>query len=310
MTKTILIHDSEAAFYAAELRRSVPGPDYIAAPDLDKAMADAPRAEVLIGLAPKLPPALIAAMTRLEWIQALTTGIDNLDPPEGVAITNCHGIHGPQMSELAVLLMLSGLRRFPQMLAAQRRAEWNRQPQPLLWGKTACIVGLGAIAEHLAGLLAAFGMNVTGVSSGRSAAPGFARIYPREALPVAASEADFLILLTAYGPATHHIVDAQVIAAMKPSAHLINLSRGGCLDEAALSEALRQDRIAGAALDVFSQEPLPPTSPLWHMPGLTITPHIGGFSDNYPSQALPIIARNLADYLAGGIGALQERLDR
>lgn len=310
MTKTILIHDSEATFYAAELAREFPGANYVAAPDLDQAMASAPHAEVLIGLAPKLPPSLIAAMTRLEWIQALTTGVDNLDPPEGVAITNCHGIHGPQMSELAVLLMLSGLRRFPQMLAAQMRAKWDRQPQPLLWGKTACIVGLGAIAEHLANLLGAFGMKVIGVSSGRRDVPGFAHIYPREDLLEAAGEADFLILLTAYGPATHHIVDIQVIAAMKPTAHLINLSRGGCLDETALSEALQNNRIAGAALDVFSQEPLPPESPLWQMPRLTITPHIGGFSDNYPSQALPIIARNLADYLAGGVGALQERLDR
>ncbi|WP_068405266.1 D-2-hydroxyacid dehydrogenase [Labrenzia sp. OB1] len=307
---SILILESNADFYASRLAEAVPDLEFKSATTEDEALSLAGDARVLVGLAPYLNPKLISACGKLEWIQALTTGVDNLKGFKGIAITNCHGIHGPQMSELAVMMMLAALREFPKMLANQKEHVWERWPQPILSGRTACIVGLGAIAEHLAGVLAAFGMTVTGVSGGRSEAPGFARIFPRERLAEAAGEADFLVLLTPYSAQTHHIVDAAVIAAMKPTGILVNISRGGCLDEAALVEALRAGRIAGAALDVFSASPLPQGDPLWDMPNLIITPHIGGFSDVYREQALPILAANMADYAKGGVAALKGRLDR
>ncbi|SDJ31420.1 NAD(P)-dependent oxidoreductase [Aliiruegeria lutimaris] len=214
------------------------------------------------------------------------------------------------MSELAVLLMLAALRRFPAMQENQKAHRWERWPQPILAGRTVCIVGLGAIAEHLAGVLAAFGCRLTGVSGGRSEAPGFDQVYPRDSLEAAAAEADFLVLLTPYSPSTHHIVDSSVIAAMKPTAVLVNIARGGCLDEAALADALRENRIAGAALDVFANSPLAPDDPVWDLPNLIVTPHIGGFADVYHEQALPIVAANMVDYAEGGVKALKERLDR
>lgn len=307
---SVLIYDSEAEFYAAKLAEAVPDLRYVAATDEARALAHTAGAEVVIALAPVLSPALLSAMPRLQWVQALTTGVDNLMGLKGVALTNCHGIHGPQMSELAVLLMLSSQRRFPAMLEAQRYHVWDRRKQPLLAGKTACILGLGSIAEHMAGVLAAFGMRVTGVSSGRAEAPGFARVFPREALAEAASGADFLIVLVPYSQSTHHIVDAAVLRAMKPSAHLINLARGGCVDEDAVQAALARGRIAGAAMDVFATEPLPADSPLWDTPGLIVTPHVGGFSDSYAEQALPILVANMADFARGGVQALKGRLDR
>jgi len=307
---SILILDSNADYYATRLADAVPELEFRAAATEDEALAVAADATVLVGLAPYLSQQLIAACAKLEWIQALTTGVDNLRGLKRIALTNCHGIHGPQMSELAVMTMLNALRDFPRMQANQRAHRWERWPQPVLTGRTVCIVGLGVIGEHLAGMLAAFGVQVTGVSGGRKEAPGFKHVYARENLAEAAAEADILVLLTPYTPQTHHIVDAQVIAAMKPSSLLINLSRGGCLDEIALMDALREKRIAGAALDVFSSEPLPPESPLWDLPNLIVTPHIGGFSDIYHEQALPIVAANMADYAQGGIGALKGRLDR
>lgn len=307
---TVLIFNNQAEFYAEQLSKAVPELNYVATSDLDMAIAIAPDADVLVGLAPYLKPELLAAMPKLSWIQALTTGVDNLLSLEGVAITNCGGIHGPQMSELAVLHMLALLRRFPKMLENQTAHVWERWPQPLLAGKTACIVGLGAIAEHLAGVLGAFGMRVTGVSSGRDSAPGIDRVYRREQLHTAAAEADFLIVLTPYSEATHHIVNAKVLGAMKPSAYLVNIARGGCVDEAALAKSLKSGGIAGAALDVFANSPLAPEAAVWDLPNLIITPHIGGASDVYHEQALPIIVTNMRDFVAGGVAALKNRLDR
>jgi len=306
---TVLIIDNQAEFYAERLAEAVPEMTFDAAVDLDQAIALAPDAEVLVGLAPYLKPELLAKMPKLTWIQALTTGVDNLLSLKGVAITNCSGIHGPQMSELAVLHMLALLRRFPRMLENQKAHVWERWPQPLLAGKTACIVGLGAIAGHLAGVLGAFGMRVTGVSGGRRSAPGIDKVYPRSALVDAAAEADFLIVLTPYSEATHHIVNAEVLGAMKPSAYLVNIARGGCVDEAALAESLKSGGIAGAALDVFAHSPLVPEAAVWDLPNLIVTPHIGGASDIYHEQALPIVIANMKAFASGGVAALKGRLD-
>ena len=305
---SVLIFDSQADFYVKALSQNHPELTFRGTSDLDAAMEIAADTQALVGLAPYLTPDLLAAMPNLEWVQALTTGVDNLMDLDSVALTNCGGIHGPQMSELALMMMLSLQRQFPAMLDNQRAHKWDRQPQSLLLGKTACILGLGAIAEHLGGILHAFGMRVTGVS-GRQFAPGIDQIHPRNALQNAVSEADFLIVLTPYSKATHHIVDQAVLRAMKPSAYLVNIARGGCVDEAAVAEALTTGTIAGAALDVFANSPLPKDSPLWDLPNLIITPHIGGFADCYHEQALPIVAANMADYATGGVTALKGRLD-
>ncbi len=244
----VLIFDKKADWYAAELASRCPGFDFHAASDEESALAKAADTEILIGLAPLIPPKVIAGCTRLQWIQALTTGIDNLagmaEIGPDVAITNCRGIHGRQMSELAILLMMALARRFPAILANQKEAAWERWEQPVLAGRTICLLGLGAIAETLAGVCNAFGMTVTGVSDSRSSMPGLARIYRRDELPRAAAEADFMVVLIPLSSNTRNIVDADVLAAMKPDAFIINMARGGVVNEAALIEALdaRNDR--------------------------------------------------------------------
>ena len=169
----------------------------------------------------------------------------------------------------------------------------------MLEGKTIVIVGLGILAEHLAARCKLFGMTVLGVSGGRKTAPNFDEVHPRTALRQVAARADFLLLLVPYSKETHHLIDADVIAAMKPSAFLINLARGGVLDEAALAAALKAGKIAGAGLDVFSQQPLPPESPLWHVPNLIITPNVGGHSDKFVEQTLAVATPNLRAYIEG-----------
>jgi phosphoglycerate dehydrogenase-like enzyme len=314
MSKTVLVFDKDAEWYCAELRKACPAYAFHAATTVDQALAQATDAEILSALAPRIPNALVAAMPRLEWVHALTTGVDNLlVMPElrpDVIITNSRGMHGPQMSELAILLMMALARRFPAILANQREAKWDRWPQPLLLGKTVCMVGLGMIAEELAARCEAFGMRVTGVSEGRSQIDGFARIYRRADLRTAAADADFLVVIVPYSRETHHLIDAGVLDAMKPSGILINISRGGCVDEDALLTHLKAGRIAGAALDVFATEPLPADSPLWPQPNLIITPHVGGMADIYAQQALPIAIEHLNAYAEGGAAALPNRISR
>ncbi|WP_306261163.1 D-2-hydroxyacid dehydrogenase [Pararhizobium sp. IMCC21322] len=313
-SKTALIFDQKADWYAHELGGLCQDYQFVAASTHEEAVSRAANADILVGLAPYIKPDLIAAMPNLEWVQALTTGVDNLlamdTLPKDVVITNCNGFHGPQMSELTLLLMLSLGRNFPTMLENQKSASWQRWPQPLLAGKTACLVGLGAIAETLAKRCLAMEMRVTGVSNGRTELEGFDRIYKRSDIESAAGDADFLIVIVPYSDETHNIINARILSLMKQSAFLINISRGGCVDEEALVDALDAGRIAGAGMDVFATEPLPADSPLWQHPKIIVTPHIGGMADIYHQQALPLVAENLNKFALFGADGLTGKFDR
>lgn len=289
-------------------------------PEANWLSSDRPHAEELaqsdaiIGFGPQFSPSLFEHTRQLKWIQSMTTGVDAIfgcaNLPDGVTVTSTRGIHGPQMSELAFLLMLSLIRNFPRMQKNQQSHTWAVWPQPLLYGKTATIVGLGAIAEALIPRLKAFGMTVQAVTGSPRDLPGLDRCYGRERIVEAAATCDFLIIIVPYAPETHHLVDANVLGAMKPSAFLVNVARGGVLDETALIETLKARRIAGAGLDVFTVEPLPADSPLWDLDNVIITPKIGGMSDIYLDQALPIVEANVAEFLAGRIERLTNVVTR
>ena len=214
------------------------------------------------------------------------------------------------MSEMALLHMMALWRDLPAMLANQRAHRWERWPQKLLLGKTVVLLGVGAISEELARRCQAFGMRVVGVSDARRAAPGFDAVLPRERLHEAAAMADALVVLVPLTPATRGMVDAAVLAAMRPEAILVNLARGPVVDEVALVSALREGRIAGAGLDVFDVEPLPAASRLRDMPNVIITPRVGGMSDTYARQALPLVEENLRAFLAGELDRLRNRVER
>jgi D-2-hydroxyacid dehydrogenase (NADP+) len=271
-------------------------------------------AQVLITFGPMLTDAVIAQARNLRWIQALGTGVDNIvDLPSlkrEVILTNVRGIHGPAVSEAAIMAMLALARGLPRALANQARQAWERWPARLLDGKTAAIVGVGLIAAELAPRLKALGMTVVGVTSAVRPVAGFDRMYGRAELRDVAGEADFLVLLTPHSPETHGLIGANVFAAMKPSSYLINLARGGVVDEDALVVALEAGRIAGAALDVFNEEPLPAGHKLWSLPNVIITPHAGGFYDEYPARAWPVIERNMRCFLAGDVATMVNRVSR
>lgn len=248
---------------------------------------------------------LIKNASKLEWIQSLISGTDAIVAlktlKENVRINSGRGIHGPQMSEMAFLHMLNLTRNYPKMLRNQEKRVWERWPQPLLYGKTVGILGVGIIGEELAKKCKVFNMTVYGISRTKRDVEGIDRFYGREELSNVAAELDYLIILVPHSPETEKIVDATVISAMKPTAYLINLARGGVLDEVALMEALKTRKIAGAGLDVYRQEPLPRDDPLWGTENLIMTPKLGGMSDIYRTQVLPIISENLRKFLKGDL---------
>jgi len=291
-----------------------PGLEIFGTNDRAAALEHAGDAEVLIAHHFQFDDALIARAPRLRWIQSLTTGTDAIlrltSLPPSVIITSTRGMHGPQMSELVLLDMLALARNFPRMLANQRARRWERWPQPLLSGKTVVIVGVGAISEALAPICKSLGMQVCGVSSSKRQPPGFDRIFSRAELHQAAALADFLVLIVPLSAETENLVNRSALKAMKPGAYLINVARGGVLDEGALLECLHEGRIAGAALDVFRRTPLPADDPLWAEERIIITPLLGGMSDVYLQQAYPYVRQNLAHFLAGRLDAMQNVVRR
>jgi D-2-hydroxyacid dehydrogenase (NADP+) len=258
---------------------------------------------ILVTYGPMLSDHVVRDAVNLKWIQALGTGVDNLvDLPSlrpDILITNIHGIHGAPMSEAAIMVMLALSRDFPRILRNQDRHVWERWPARLLNEKTLGILGIGAIAEALAPRCKSLGMTVVGISSAKREVAGFDRVYGREELVVAVGSFDFFVVLTPYSPSTRNIVGAAVFSAMKPGSYFINLARGGVVDEDALIKALEGGQIAGAALDVFNQEPLPEDHPLWRTKNIIITPHLAGFHDGYAARALPVVEENIRRFLAG-----------
>jgi phosphoglycerate dehydrogenase-like enzyme len=259
--------------------------------------------DILLCFSPPMADHVVRDAPKLKWIQALGTGVDNIvDLPslgKEVLVTNIRGIHGAPVSEATIAYMLSLARDLPRSTHAPDKATWERWPSALLDGKTVGIFGVGLIAEYLAPVCKALHMTVIGISATPRAAPGFDRMVARGDLVQVAPELDFLVTLAPPTAETRGIVSAKVLAAMKPSAYLINVARGGLVDEPALMAALESGTIAGAALDVFSQEPLPSDNPLWKTKNLTIFSHLGGYSQGYEDRAMPTIAGNMRKFFAG-----------
>ena len=301
-----LVRDREA--YAEVLRAAMPGVTVTVVGTEAEALLAAPASTMLAAMAHHVTQAIVDAAPGLRMIQALTTGTDHLDTlrlPPDVTIASARGIHGPQMAELAFLFMLALARRFPDMLRNQADATWERWPQPVLRGCTVVVFGVGTIAEDLALRCQAFGVRTVGVSGARSSAPHFDAVHPRSDLAAVAAQADFLIVLAPYTEQNHHAIDAQVLAACKPGAFVINIARGGVVDEAALIDALEGGRIAGAALDVFGTEPLPADSRLWRQKRVIVTPHIGGASSSYAEDLVDLVTHNLRSFASGDYATIR-----
>jgi phosphoglycerate dehydrogenase-like enzyme len=309
----ILIVTPDPEPYAALLRPAFPDVQFatVATHNAADAIDHYPISEAVLGFGRGFTKACLARAKRLKWFQCLITGTDHLTPVlagSDVVLTNARGIHGPQMAEMAILHMMALSRNVPQLVRNQAAHAFERIKPKVLDRRTVVILGVGAIAEHTARVCKAFGMATIGVSRTPRAVEGFDRVMPRSQLLEAAALADYLLVLLPYTPEDDKAVNEAVFRAMKPSAYLVNIARGGVVDEAALIRALDERWIAGAGLDVFADHFLPPTSPLWERKDVFITPMIGGQSDQYEQNVLPIVETNLRCFLAGDYAAMINRV--
>lgn len=294
--------------YARELRAAFPQVQFDVVDHNSKAAPYLDRADAVIAFGVMLSDEIFAKGRNIRWVQAMGSGVDGIvDQPsysDKICVTNMQGLHGAPCAEAALASMLALARYLPRVIDNQRAAKWERFPMRLLDGKTAVILGMGVIAEALGPRCKAMGMKTIGVSGAPRAVAGFDLVRPRSAMLESVREADHLILLTPYTKENHHLVNADMLAAMKPSALLINIARGGVVDEEALVAALQEKRIAGAALDVFAMEPLPADHILWKLDNVLVTPHLAGFHDEYPQRALPILKHNMQKFVDGDFAAM------
>jgi phosphoglycerate dehydrogenase-like enzyme len=268
-------------------------------------------AEAEIVSCSRLSSEQVSAAPKLRWIAFWSAGMDGLVTPQllerRLLLTNSSGVHAPNIAEHVLAFMLMFSRRMRYHLRSQLAGEWQRRPDLArggeLFGETLGIVGLGHIGEALASRAQAFGMRVLAtkrdIQTRYDGAVMPDALYPPNRLPELVAESDHVCIALPYTEATHHLFDADLLARMKPSAYLYNIARGKIVDEAALIMALQEGRIAGAGLDVFEEEPLPPNSPLWRMENVLITPHISGLSPRYLTRVAELFAANLTRYLDG-----------
>jgi phosphoglycerate dehydrogenase-like enzyme len=246
-----------------------------------------PQAEILIASNRSYtaePAATIREHGRaLRWIQFSTSGIDKAVTsgfPSGVIVTNAAGLRSFAVAEHAFALMFGLARHLGATERARADAVWLREEitpfMENLSGKHLALVGLGSIGQEIARKAKAFDMRVTGISRASGPVANVDAIRPRDELRAAAAEADVLLLALAYDEQTDKILSRGVIQAMQPTAYVVNIARGKLVDEAALIDALRAKKIAGAGLDVTETEPLPAGHPFWTMPNVLLTPHVGG----------------------------------
>ena len=247
---------------------------------------------------------LIAAAPRLAFIQSISAGTNQFSVQAlraaGIRLASAQGGNERAVAEHAIALILALARQIPEARDNQAARKWRgmvgeiARREDELGGKTLAIVGMGRIGARLATLAKAFDMRVIGVRQDPSKGAGVAdEVVSGERMLDALSQADFVALTCPLTPRTENLIDARALAAMKPSAYLVNVARGKVVDEAALIEVLRSRRIAGAALDTVREEPLPPTSPLWVLPNVLITPHVAGETRRYEDNVLDILVENL-----------------
>ncbi len=262
---------------------------------------------------------------KLRWIQFHLAGIEeHLEQPilhqVKVQATTLSGANAPQVAEHALALMLALGHHLPEMIADQSRSQWATQrsqrylPKELILS-TVGIIGYGSVGQRLARMLQSFGVTILASKrdllqqrgsdgfqvdgQGDPAADLPRRLYPGKALRSLLKECDYVVVTVPLTGETRGMLGAKQFSAMKPGAVLVDVSRGGVVDQKALIQALEKGQLAGAGLDVFEEEPLPADNPLWEMPNVLISPHVAGLSPHYVERAFTLFKENLRRYIAG-----------
>ena len=310
----VLILETHAEAYADALREKFGKLELQVARSPTDAHIDYGKVEILIAFGMGITETLFTRMPKLKWVQSLATGVDHFLRSKTLArdvlLASGRGIHGPAMRETVLHLMLSISHDSNGLVRDKASRRWDRRAWPLLAGKIAVVIGTGVAGSAIGSLLKALDMRVIGVSQTPRAVAGFDDVVLQRELPQAAAKADYVINVLPGDTANAKIIGSNVFAHMKPGAYFINVGRGETVDEEALIKVLRDRGIAGAGLDVFATEPLPAESPLWDLPNVFISPHIGGLFEEYQQMAMPLIISNMTAYLAGRIDQMTNVIDR
>lgn len=302
MTTTVLVLVESVNEYLPLLENS--GFHLILAPTpAQRAEAIATRSEDITAVLTRGPLGLyaaeIGALPHLQIICVLGAGYEHVDlaaaQARGITVTNGAGVNAPTVADHAMSLLLSVVRDIPQADASVRRGEWRKLTRPSFEGKRLGILGLGAVGLAIARRAAGFGIEV----SYHNRKPRADVDFDYCATPLElASVSDFLIIATPGGGSTRHLIDSQALDALGPEGFVINIARASVIDTVALIEALQQKRIAGAALDVFDDEPLVPDA-LKSLSNVVLTPHVGGLSPEASEATVQMVADNLLAFFAG-----------
>lgn len=278
-------------------------------PNYDLLAEELPDTSIFVGYS--LRPEQFRWAKKLQWIHSTAAGVKQLMYPElqrsGIAVTKASGVHSVAIAEHTLGVMLAMARRFPDAFRYQARSHWAQQEiwdAPIhpreLQGQLLLLIGFGAVGREVAKRARGLGMKIHAVTrSGRGDTELAESIHPAMELERVLGEADFVVLAAPETSETFHMIGARQLAAMKPTAYFINVARGSLVDEAALIAALEKRAIAGAALDVAEQEPLPPESQLWKLDNIFITPHLSAASESLWTKQGDLLLENLDRWFSG-----------
>lgn len=246
---------------------------------------------------------LIRDHPKMRWIHTGSAGVDHILTPTflqaNLLLTNSAGVHAVSIAEWVLAAILALEKDLPGLLEQQSAGAWQKVERDELTGKRIVILGGGQIATEIALRLRPFGVRLVCVRRSAKEQPHFDETFPVSALRVAVRDADWLILTLPLTPATRGIVSDEVLKLLPARSRVVNVSRGEILDQEALLEALREKRIAGAVLDVFTAEPLPADHPLWSMPNVMVWPHTTGNSPAVRRREIELFSENLRRFVEG-----------
>jgi phosphoglycerate dehydrogenase-like enzyme len=297
------------AWLRERLQQDFPDHRFIQFHNYDRVPEEIADTDVFIGWS--LRPEQFVAARKLRWIHSPAAAVHQLMYPElvqsNVVITNSTGIHGPVVAEHAIALLLGLAKRLPQAMQYQAKHEWSQDqlwhgsPRPReVADSTVLVIGMGGIGREFTRRAKALGMRVLAVRENPvKGVDGADAVYGSSQLDEILAQADYVLLCTPVTPATTGIMNASRLSKMKADAYLINVARGPLIDEGALLDALQHRRIAGAALDVFNQEPLPADSPFWSLDNILITPHTAAVTERLWERHYRLIVDNMNRFMAG-----------
>jgi len=296
MSKSMII-TSLAEQFADEIARlsdsSIP---VKACTSAEQALAEYTDEKVLFGDPAMIVP-LLPKMPTVEWVQSSWAGVTpfmNGDRHDYV-LTGVKDVFGPQMSEYVIGYLLAHELKVLERMQEQREHKWFKDMSGTILEKRLGIMGTGSIGQHIAESAKNFGMYVTGLSRSGNSTPGFDDVLQVDRLNDFLAETDYLVAILPDTPDTDNLLDSSALAMLPAHAYFINIGRSNVVDDGALMEALRNNKLAGAVLDVFDEEPIPKDSPLWDTPNLIITAHIAAIS--HPLLLVPIFVENYQRYI-------------